>query len=285
MPFYAGFWLGLGKLAGSPSVRGALKRLLSNPQTTNELALVANSGDDALKNALGSSLQETLTQYAEGSMTGAEVMPALQKSLGDFSTLAKMQKTPAGAFAGMFLEQAKKSAETAAESPLIAKDFERGMEENLGVEKGDVVESNKGTAFKIADMTDEEVNALVAYVRPDAPIEIPQTAKVIPRSKVGYEQVSFQWRDDTYRYEVRWHTRTPGAPKSQGESWVIERSIEGIGYGKNARPKIEMILIGENQWIPKSEWKRAISARKQGAATDWQIRILDNGHWKGKIKK
>ena len=49
----------------------------------------------------------------------------------------------------------------------------------------------------------------------------------------GYEQISYKWNDGTYKYEVRWHTRTSGAPEGQGNTWVIQRTIPGnVGHWK-----------------------------------------------------
>ncbi len=42
-----------------------------------------------------------------------------------------------------------------------------------------------------------------------------------------------------FGHTSRWHTRTPNAPKKQGNSWVVERKSSGVGYGKNAQPKKE----------------------------------------------
>ena len=63
-------------------------------------------------------------------------------------------------------------------------------------------------------------------------------------------------------------------------SWVVERKKSGVGYGKNARPKQEEVLVGKNKWISKQDWKNAIMARKKGTLTQQQKEWLDNGHWK-----
>ena len=81
-------------------------------------------------------------------------------------------------------------------------------------------------------------------------------------------------------YTSRWHTRTPNAPANQGNSWVVERKIPGIGFGKGARPKKEEVLVGKDIWISKQAWKNAILARKSGKITQEQEDWLNNGHWK-----
>ena len=113
-----------------------------------------------------------------------------------------------------------------------------------------------------------------------SPIKIPSDATVKEEKKDGYDQVKYTWKRGDYSYTSRWHTRTPNAPKEQGNSWVVERKKSGVGYGKNARPKQEEVLVGKNKWISKQDWKNAIMARKKGTLTQQQKEWLDNGHWK-----
>ena len=113
-----------------------------------------------------------------------------------------------------------------------------------------------------------------------SPIEIPKTATVKEQAKNGYSQIKYTWQSGDYKYTSRWHTQTPNAPAGQGTTWVVERKRSGIGYGKNPQPHIEEILVGENKWISRQDWKDAITARKQGTATKQQKEWLDNGHWK-----
>ena len=61
---------------------------------------------------------------------------------------------------------------------------------------------------------------------------------------------------------------------------MVERKSNGIGYGKNANPGKHEVLIGKDKWISMTEWKKTITARKQGRATREQIEILNNGHWR-----
>ena len=158
---------------------------------------------------------------------------------------------------GKGLEGAAKGAESAAE------------------DVGKVVESDK--IFKFSDMTESEIVKIVERYRKKAPIEIPDTAKYKAKSMAdGYEQISYKWNDGTYKYEVRWHTRTSGAPEGQGNTWVIQRTIPGNG-GK--KPSTQF-LIGENEWVEGWKWYDAISARKNGTATQEQVELLDKGHWK-----
>ena len=139
------------------------------------------------------------------------------------------------------------------------------------------------TAEKIADgvkLVDSTSDIIKTAKR--SPIEIPKTATVKVQTKKGYSQIKYTWQAGDYKYTSRWHTQTPNAPAGQGNTWVVERKSSGIGYGKNARPKKEEILVGENKWISRQDWKDAITARKQGTATKKQKEWLDNGHWKGR---
>ncbi len=113
-----------------------------------------------------------------------------------------------------------------------------------------------------------------------SPIRIPKKATTQVQVKSKYSQIKFSWESGNYKYTSRWHTRTPNAPKSQGDSWVVERKRLGVGYGKNARPKKEEVLVGKNKWISKQDWQDAITSRKNGTATKIQKEWLNNGHWK-----
>ena len=130
---------------------------------------------------------------------------------------------------------------------------------NVAEDVGKIVESG-GKIFKFSDMTESEIVKIVERYRKKAPIEIPDTAKYKAKSMAdGYEQISYKWNDGTYKYEVRWHTRTSGAPEGQGNTWVIQRTIPGNG-GK--KPSTQF-LIGENEWVEGWKWYDAISARNK----------------------
>jgi hypothetical protein len=113
-----------------------------------------------------------------------------------------------------------------------------------------------------------------------SPLKVPSDARITEQQKDGYKQVKYQWSRGDYNYTSRWHTRTPGAPLSQGDSWVVERHKPGIGSGPNARKATREILIGKDKWVSKAEWDKAVRARKNGTATQAQKEMLDHGHWK-----
>ncbi len=143
----------------------------------------------------------------------------------------------------------------------------------LTIENGEAQQKYKELEQKI-----EKLNKLAQ----SSSISIPATATVKEETKNGYEQVKYTWKKGDFSYTSRWHTRTPNAPKEQGESWVVQRDKAGIGYGKNARPAKHEILVGKNKWVSKKEWQDAIRARKNGTATKHQKELLDNGHWNPK---
>ena len=118
-----------------------------------------------------------------------------------------------------------------------------------------------------------------------SPIRIPGDAQIKEEAKEGYDQVKYTWKTGDYKYESRWHTRTPNAPANQGDSWVVSRTVPGIGSGPNARQKKTEILVGktdsgQNKWVDKKVWDAAVHARKNGTCTKEQKEMLDNGHWK-----
>lgn len=108
-----------------------------------------------------------------------------------------------------------------------------------------------------------------------APIEIPPNATVKLQVKNGYEQITFKWTEGGKHYEVRWHTKTPGAPKGQGNTWVVSRVMPGTSTGQ---VRIEEILVGD-AWIPRYQWQDAINAYRSGTATKEQLQLLEDGHW------
>ena len=120
-------------------------------------------------------------------------------------------------------------------------------------------------------------------LRNSSPLRIPRSASIQEQQKQGYQQVKYQWQRGAYRYTSRWHQRTPNAPASQGNSWVIERVRPGKGYGSDAKPAIREVFIrganGKGHWISRQRWDEAIRAQRQGTATIEQKEMLKHGHW------
>lgn len=115
----------------------------------------------------------------------------------------------------------------------------------------------------------------LTFNRKSCPIKIPKTAKVIEQIKTGYTQVKFIWIEGGKKFEARWHTRTPGAPLTQGDTWVVLR--ETFGNSSGAR-NVQHVLVGKNTWVSKANWENAGVANRSGAATPEQLSILENGH-------
>jgi RHS repeat-associated protein len=113
-----------------------------------------------------------------------------------------------------------------------------------------------------------------------SPIQIPRRSTIISQEKSnGFDQVKFLWSDAKFKYEARWHTRTPNAPTSQGNTWVIQRTTPGNSTGQQ---KAVHIMTEDNKWTPLHTWKKAVTDRQNGVATAEQETILDNGHWPAK---
>jgi BMFP domain-containing protein YqiC len=109
-----------------------------------------------------------------------------------------------------------------------------------------------------------------------SPIKIPSSANIVEQTKTAYNQIKYTWSDGTYKFEARWHTRTPGAPAGQGDTWVVTRTTPGNAAGQQ---KVQHIMTGENQWTPMKQWQDAVTARQNGTATLQQQQLLDSGHW------
>ena len=109
-----------------------------------------------------------------------------------------------------------------------------------------------------------------------APIKIPENATVKSGAKAaGYDQISYKWTEGGYKYEVRWHTKTPGAPAGRGNTWVVSRVTQGNPTGQR---RVIHIMVG-NTWVTRHEWQAAITAYQNGTMTAAQKAMLKAGHW------
>lgn len=109
-----------------------------------------------------------------------------------------------------------------------------------------------------------------------SPIKIPENAIVKSGTKAaGYDQISYKWADSGYNYEARWHTKTPGAPTGQGNTWVVSRVTQGTPTGQR---RVIHIMVG-NTWVTRAAWQDAIKAYQNGSMTAGQEAMLKAGHW------
>ncbi|MGQ5110963.1 T7SS effector LXG polymorphic toxin [Bacillus halotolerans] len=174
---------------------------------------------------------------------------------------------------GNKLAKVSKKAEKATDEVSKVEKRERTVEK---VAKGKKKNSKSASKVKFSEMTaDKQIKIAKEYSK-RAPIRIPDAAKIKAQSKTDYEQITYKWNDGTYKYEVRWHTSTPGAPKNQGNTWVVQKTVPGNGGQQPQR----FFKIGENEWVEGHKWFEAIRERKAGTATKDQLRILEKGHWK-----
>lgn len=136
--------------------------------------------------------------------------------------------------------------------------------------------------IKINQMSETDIAQIASDIRKNGgcPISIPENATIKASSKVGYEQISYKWSDASgIKFEARWHTQTPGAPATNGTTWVVQKSIPGTSTGQQ---KAIYMLVGENKWCTAYEWQKAIFANSNGTATIEQQLLLESGHWAAK---
>ena len=109
-----------------------------------------------------------------------------------------------------------------------------------------------------------------------APIVVPDTAVAKVKQKQGYDQIAYTWRANGCRYLARWHSKTPGAPDGQVNTWVVSRIISGT---PERQYQIHQILVG-NKWISRKAWQDAIDGYNNNTATPEQLKLLEDGHWR-----
>lgn len=122
--------------------------------------------------------------------------------------------------------------------------FEQWLKEKA-LYKGNKQEQKPRTVGSGTTLSDWKDN--VSDLAKCASIEIPSDATVKIQPKNGYDQITFKWLENGYNYEVRWHTKTPGAPAGKGNSWVVARVTPGTPL---VQVRVEHILVGD-KWIPR----------------------------------
>ena len=156
---------------------------------------------------------------------------------------------------------------------------ERGVgdPENVDISgESGIINIKEIPTYHFSDLTEKQIIEIAKAYRERSPIEIPGYAAYQAKSMTdGYEQIIYKWSNEGFKYEVRWHTRTSGAPTDQGATWVVQRRLPGSGAIKGSSA-----FFVDGTWIPGYQWYAAIAARKAGTATPEQIELLDKGHWK-----
>ncbi|MGN1283386.1 MAG: hypothetical protein ACI4UB_06185 [Limosilactobacillus sp.] len=110
-----------------------------------------------------------------------------------------------------------------------------------------------------------------------APWPIPDNAVCQSQVKAGYRQVKYTWRDAEWRYEARWHERTPTAQLITYPSWRLDRVRPGKGYGPLAAPRLEETRAGDH-WLSVSRVRYAAARYHHGDALPADIAILRATH-------
>ncbi|MGM9892556.1 hypothetical protein [Limosilactobacillus sp.] len=120
--------------------------------------------------------------------------------------------------------------------------------------------------------------------RQGAPWPIPPTATGKVQMKNGYHQVKYTWPAAGWRYEARWHERTPWARLITYPSWRLDRTRPGKGYGPDAAPRLTETWVGDH-WLPVSRLRYAAARYNHGCATSTDIELLKAAHPAAKQKK
>lgn len=88
-------------------------------------------------------------------------------------------------------------------------------------------------------MSKQESEKIASEIKKRSPIQAPTDAtQKIEQKAAGYAQIKYTWAKNGVKYESRWHTRTPGAPANQTNSWVVTRKKWGVKHKKEGRQNI-----------------------------------------------
>lgn len=114
-----------------------------------------------------------------------------------------------------------------------------------------------------------------------APWPIPPEAKIRQESKKGYWQMKFTWRQHGWRYEARFHNKTPQAKIITYPSWRLDRIHPGKGYGPNHAVKIEEARVGK-KWLKISFVRYCAWRVNRGLASQKEIAVIKQAHVRAK---
>lgn len=118
-------------------------------------------------------------------------------------------------------------------------------------------------------------------IRKKAPWIIPEDAQITYEKKQGYQQIKFIWQAQQWRYEARFHNKTPLARLIKYPSWRLDRTRPGKGFGPDHAPRIEETLVGTN-WLKSSYVRFCARQVSHNVATDKQIQIIKLAHFRVK---
>lgn len=118
-------------------------------------------------------------------------------------------------------------------------------------------------------------------IRKNAPWLIPEDAQLTYEQKQGYQQIKFTWQAQHWRYEARFHNKTPLARLITYPSWRLDRTKPGKGFGPDHAPRIEETLVGK-KWIKSSYVRYCASQVSNNVANDEQIQVIKLAHFRTK---
>ncbi|KRL80337.1 hypothetical protein [Lactobacillus ultunensis] len=120
-------------------------------------------------------------------------------------------------------------------------------------------------------------------LRKIAPWFIPLDAKMTLENKQGYRQIKYVWYKNSWRYEARFHTKTPKAQLITYPSWRLDRIRPGKGFGPDHASRIEESLVG-TKWIKSSIVRYCARQVSHGVANKKQIEIIKKAHFRARLR-
>lgn len=120
-------------------------------------------------------------------------------------------------------------------------------------------------------------------IRQTAPWPVPSNAQITLEQKQGYQQLKYVWHKDSWRYEARFHNKTPNAQLITYPSWRLDRIHSGKGFGPNHAPRIEESLVG-TKWVKTRLIRYCAYQINHGKANKKQIEIMKKAHFKAHLQ-
>lgn len=92
----------------------------------------------------------------------------------------------------------------------------------------------------------------------------------------------YVWYKKAWRYEARFHLKTPNAKLITYPSWRLDRVHPGKGFGPDHAPRLEESLVG-TKWINSSLIRYCAYRVNHEIATREQIEIIKKAHFKAHL--